>query len=562
MAARDDDGEVAVPPTLQALLAARLDQLDMPERRVLERGAVEGEVFHRGAVAGARSDEEQLPPRLAALVRKELDPPRQAAARRRRRLPLPPPADPRRRLRRAAEGDPGRAARALRRLARGARRRPGRAGRDPRLPPRAGGSLPGRARAARPGAGRAGRRASRRRRPAGALARRRRAAAALLERALELTRPLRLDVHLELDLAEASAAPIRERPRRSPSRPPSGRAAAGDETGEALARVVAAARRSQFAARSRVDELEALARAALPLLEQAGDHAGLVHVWYALGSASRTPRPLRGLGAGSRAGAPPRAGSPASRRETLLRLGLALATGRGRRTRRCDVRRLDDGRCHASRCPCLAAGRARPAREARPLRRGMAHRARASERERELRRARDTRLAEIATLAGDHERGRAICARSATCSRSAASAATSRHTRRSSAVAVRARPLRRGRAAGAARPRARRRAATSGAQALWRQVQARVSRTAANTPRRSGSRARRSRSSSRPTALNYQGDALCDLAEVLAAAGRTDEAAAALEQALERYERKKNLAMVAQVRPRLEELRAGVTCAP
>jgi hypothetical protein len=44
---------------------------------------------------------------------------------------------------------------------------------------------------------------------------------------------------------------------------------------------------------------------------------------------------------------------------------------------------------------------------------------------------------------------------------------------------------------------------------------------------------------------------------VLAAAGRADEAAEALEQALDRYERKKNLAMVAEVRPRLEALRAG-----
>ena len=51
----------------------------------------------------------------------------------------------------------------------------------------------------------------------------------------------------------------------------------------------------------------------------------------------------------------------------------------------------------------------------------------------------------------------------------------------------------------------------------------------------------------------------CDLAEVLAAAGRTDEAADALEQALERYERKKNLAMVAQVKPKLEALRARVS---
>ena len=42
---------------------------------------------------------------------------------------------------------------------------------------------------------------------------------------------------------------------------------------------------------------------------------------------------------------------------------------------------------------------------------------------------------------------------------------------------------------------------------------------------------------------------------MLAAAGRIDEAAEALDQALERYERKKNLAMVAQVRPKLDALR-------
>jgi tetratricopeptide (TPR) repeat protein len=55
--------------------------------------------------------------------------------------------------------------------------------------------------------------------------------------------------------------------------------------------------------------------------------------------------------------------------------------------------------------------------------------------------------------------------------------------------------------------------------------------------------------------LNDQAAARCDLAEVLVAAGRRHEAAEAFEQALERYARKKNLAMVAQVRPRLEALR-------
>ena len=58
-------------------------------------------------------------------------------------------------------------------------------------------------------------------------------------------------------------------------------------------------------------------------------------------------------------------------------------------------------------------------------------------------------------------------------------------------------------------------------------------------------------------ALNWHTDALCDLAEVLAAAGRTDEAAAAFERALEVTGRKRNLAMIAQIRPRLDALAAG-----
>jgi predicted ATPase len=60
--AAEDDGDVEVPPTLQALLAARLDQLDAGERRVLERGSVEGEVFHRGAVQALTPEETQVTP--------------------------------------------------------------------------------------------------------------------------------------------------------------------------------------------------------------------------------------------------------------------------------------------------------------------------------------------------------------------------------------------------------------------------------------------------------------------------------------------------------------------
>ena len=65
-------GEVAVPPTIQALLAARLDQLEWPDRDVLQCGSVEGRVFHRGAVRALAPAESQVTARLAALVRKEL----------------------------------------------------------------------------------------------------------------------------------------------------------------------------------------------------------------------------------------------------------------------------------------------------------------------------------------------------------------------------------------------------------------------------------------------------------------------------------------------------------
>ncbi|HET7760248.1 MAG TPA: hypothetical protein VFK62_10030, partial [Gaiellaceae bacterium] len=66
------DGEVVVPPTLQALLAARLDRLDRGERTVLECAAVEGEIFHRGALQALVPDEPQVTPQLAGLVRKHL----------------------------------------------------------------------------------------------------------------------------------------------------------------------------------------------------------------------------------------------------------------------------------------------------------------------------------------------------------------------------------------------------------------------------------------------------------------------------------------------------------
>jgi len=73
-AAARDLRKITVPPTIQALLAARLDRLERPERSVMECGAVEGKVFHASAVAalvpeGVRG---QVPSHLLALMRKEL----------------------------------------------------------------------------------------------------------------------------------------------------------------------------------------------------------------------------------------------------------------------------------------------------------------------------------------------------------------------------------------------------------------------------------------------------------------------------------------------------------
>jgi class 3 adenylate cyclase/tetratricopeptide (TPR) repeat protein len=72
--ATQDLSAVPVPPTIQALLAARLDRLSPDDRAVVERASVEGKVFTESAVAELAPD--TLRPAVAAalrsLVRKEL----------------------------------------------------------------------------------------------------------------------------------------------------------------------------------------------------------------------------------------------------------------------------------------------------------------------------------------------------------------------------------------------------------------------------------------------------------------------------------------------------------
>ena len=73
-----ESGRVEVPSSIQALLQARLDTLGSDERTVIERGAVEGEVFHRGAVRELAPDRNDVEENLVGLVRKELIRPERA----------------------------------------------------------------------------------------------------------------------------------------------------------------------------------------------------------------------------------------------------------------------------------------------------------------------------------------------------------------------------------------------------------------------------------------------------------------------------------------------------
>ncbi|HEY3070763.1 MAG TPA: adenylate/guanylate cyclase domain-containing protein, partial [Gaiellaceae bacterium] len=74
------NGEITVPPTIQGLLTARIDSLTQSEQAVIERGAVEGRLFHSGAVASLLDENEPqgIAGHLMGLVRKELIRPDQA----------------------------------------------------------------------------------------------------------------------------------------------------------------------------------------------------------------------------------------------------------------------------------------------------------------------------------------------------------------------------------------------------------------------------------------------------------------------------------------------------
>ena len=279
--------DVEVPPTLKALLAARLDQLDEAERKVLERGAVEGEIFHRGAVQALAPEEAHVTTRLAGLVRRELIRPHRAQLAgddgyRFRHLlirdaaydALPKAIRAELHARFAAWLDQHgqalveldeivgyhleQATRYLIELGRP----------DPALSERA---------AARLAA--AGRRAKDRLDDP--------AAFALLTRAVELLRPFRLDLALELEAAWANASVDGRAAALAADAVAEHAEAAGDRSGAMLARAMAISWRTYSGERSAPDEQEELCRAALPVEEERGDPRRLALLWELLGSAAQ-----------------------------------------------------------------------------------------------------------------------------------------------------------------------------------------------------------------------------------------------------------------------------------
>ncbi len=275
MAALGEDAEV--PATLRALLAARLDQLDEPERRVLERGAVEGELFHRGTVQALAPEETEVTPRLAALVRRDLVRPDRPQL----------PHDDAYRFRHLLIRDA--AYEALPKATRAELHR-----RFADWLEEHGQSLVELdeilgyhleqaalylAELGRP-EGDVAREASGRLAAAGERARWRgdlEAAHSLLGRAMKLVEEP--DVHLEVGFAmshfvASDAEPLLEEAARRAD-------ANADAAGAALARALTAQMRL-WTGEGSADDAEQLGLAALPLLEETQDHAGLANIWFAL----------------------------------------------------------------------------------------------------------------------------------------------------------------------------------------------------------------------------------------------------------------------------------------
>ncbi|HZE03593.1 MAG TPA: tetratricopeptide repeat protein, partial [Solirubrobacteraceae bacterium] len=335
---------------------------------------------------------------------------------------------------------------------------------------------------------------------------------------------------------------------------------AGDQTGEMLARVVAAHRRV-WVGLENVDELDKLVHAALPLLEQADDHAGLRHVWYALGYGVCN---LRG-----RFEDAAKAYDEALRHDRLageLRTGISGGPLRmlpyGPSPAGEVLSRIDELLAERE-TPLLLLGRARVLAMLGRFEEARQITAEVSGQSRAFSDFPDLQLAgsEIAARAGDHETAalhlRRFCDSIEEHAGSSAPGLLAYLPRLGRELCALGRYDEAEQLARRVRELAPHRDVNI--EVLWRQVQALVHAHRGEHAEAEQLAREAVEIGERTDALNTQGDAYCDLAEVLEAAGRPAEAAAALDYALDRYRRKENLAMVAQVEQRLERLRATAT---
>jgi class 3 adenylate cyclase/tetratricopeptide (TPR) repeat protein len=548
-------GDLAEMPTgLNALLGARLDQLAATARDALERGAVEGEVFHYDAVVELSDERARLlvPAGLEELTRKEMISPTAASvagallAYRFKHILL----------REAAYAATAKRLRASlhERFAEWLERRTGdrlaeyeeivgyhleQAHRyravlgeaDVELGLRAGVRLAA-----------AGRRALWRGDES--------AAANLLGRALTLTRPYTLDVMLELDLSQAlwtdpaQAMAVAETAAERA-------ASTADETGAALARAVAALHGLQCGVCS-LDELEARVQAARPLVEAGGDHAALAIISWLLGPTVANSRGRYDEWASAAELGLEHARLAGQQRSDRFRIATALAVG----PRPADeaLRTLDSSLVD-TREPWACLRRA----ELLAMLDRFDEAWLVAQQSRELFRERggewgEYALAAVAALAGDRE---TACRHWQTvCDWLEATRQNAFLASHASLLGLELSHLGRYDEAEARARQSRELGDPDDfvSQALWRQVQALVESQRGNHADAKRLAHEALAYMERTDSLAFQGGALSDLAEVLLAAGRTEEAAAALAQALDRYERKRIIPVARRLRGRLATL--------
>jgi class 3 adenylate cyclase/tetratricopeptide (TPR) repeat protein len=376
-----------------------------------------------------------------------------------------------------------------------------------------------------------------------------RAAANLLERALTLTRPHTLDVMLELDLSQAlwsdpaRAMAVAEAAAERAS-------AARDETGAALARAVAALHGVQCSACS-LDELEVRVQTALPLVQEGGDHAALATIFWLVGPTVANSRGRYEEWATAAEQGLEHARLAGQQRSNFFRIATALMAG----PRPADeaLRALDVAAADTRAWTCL--------RRAELL--AMLDRFDeawiAAEQARELFREQggewgEYALASVATIAGDS---------AAACEHLRTTCDWLEATRQNAFLGSQASLLglelcRLGRY-DEAEARARQTRELSDpedfmSQALWRQAQSLV--VSHRGDHIAAERLAREAVDyvGRTDGLVFQGNALSNLGQILLAAGRTEEAADSLRQALERYERKRSIPLARRVRERLDTL--------